>query len=101
MTDYKQEANVLAMVIVAVTFFIIMVILHGCGSVTVEKHSDCSYKASSMSFFKDIKDVSIQKDEEGNVTASMGTSVTNQNAESALMLVCVINPSLPMCQLDQ
>ena len=72
-----------------------------CGSVSVTKNADGSYEASSMSFLKDIKDVSIYKDAEGNVDASMGSSTTNQNAESALMLVCTLSPAAPMCQVDK
>lgn len=78
-----------------------VVLLTGCGSVSVTKHADGSYEASSMSFFKDIKDVSIHKDTTGEVNASLGNSSINANADSALFLVCTINPALPMCQMDQ
>lgn len=89
---------VAALIVLWVT---LMIILTGCGSVSVEKFADGSYKAESRSLFKDIKDVSIEKAPDGSVNASMGESITNDNAESAWMLVCTINPALPLCQADK
>lgn len=78
-----------------------VLILASCGSVSVTKNADGSYEASSMSLFKDIKDVSIHKDVTGEVNASLGESAVNQDAQSALFLVCALNPAMPMCQMDQ
>ena len=80
----------------AILIAILVAALAGCGSVKVIKNADGSYEASSMSIFKDIKDVSIEKTEDGDVSASMGSSVST-NEEAALFLVCTINPAAPIC----
>lgn len=76
---------------------IVAALLAACGSVSIEKNADGSYKARTMSLFKDIKDVNIDKDADGDVTASMGSSAST-NEEAAFFLVCTINPALPICQ---
>ena len=80
--------------------FLTIILLAGCGSVNVTKYADGSYEASSKSLFKDVKDVHIEKTTDGYVNASLGASVVNKNAESAWMLVCTINPALPLCQVN-
>lgn len=94
-----METRMKGILIAAILFCLIVILaaISGCGSVSVTKNADGSYEANSRSLFKDIKDVSIHKDADGEVQATMGSSVVNQNAESALMLVCVINPALPLC----
>lgn len=100
MTKYEDSAKTIAMTIIGITFIIVMaIILAGCGKVNVIKHADGSYEASTISLFKNIESVSIEKDNEGNVNASLGSSVNTEEA-NALALVCIINPNLSVCQND-
>lgn len=87
---------------VLIVFLLLMLAaaLGGCGSVSVQKNADGSYSASSFSLFKDIQEVSLKKTPDGNVDASLGSSLSSEGA-NALFLVCTINPALPMCQQEQ
>lgn len=97
MNQYQDSGRVICMAIILVTMVVILLILSGCGSVSIQKNADGSYQARTMSLFKDIKDVNIDKDANGDVSASMGSSIST-NEEAAFFLVCTINPGLPICQ---
>lgn len=95
--DKGRTILTLFVVFVWACFMVALLLVGGCGSVSIQKNADGSYQARTMSLFKDIKDVNIDKDANGDVSASMGSSIST-NEEAAFFLVCTINPALPICQ---
>lgn len=96
---YEDSNRAICMVIIAVALAIVLAIITtACGTVSIEVNPETgAFSMETRTFLKNIEAGEIQTDE---IIGSVGSSTTDQNAESALMLVCVINPAAPMCQKD-
>lgn len=80
--------------IIDVAILVAVLILAGCGHVSVEK-TDTEFKMSTWTLFKDVENVSGTRTDD-SIEVTLGSSTSTEEA-SALMMVCVINPGLPMC----
>ena len=93
--SFEHAFSIIASLCILALLALILSFISGCGSVSIEKFADGSYKAESRSLFKDIKDVHIKKTDDGDVEASMGSSTSD--GDSALFLVCTLSPDLSVC----
>jgi hypothetical protein len=95
MRDYENSGRVILFTIVFVTWITLMFLLSGCATVEVQTPDGTKIKTTTL--WKDVSNASAQTED---MILELGSSISEQEA-GALTLVCIINPALPICQMDE